>query len=62
MEHLIDPQTEHFSDAERGFQRWRVLARFDSVNRLSRDADPLTQLLLGHLAIFETQPPDRVRY
>ena len=60
VENAFQGLAEHGSDAESGFQRWRILSLFDGVHGLASDVDLLRQLLLRHLAVLEAQPLDFV--
>ncbi len=60
LKHLFKRLAEHMSDPECDLEGWGVFTAFDRVDRLSRDADLVGELLLRHSAVMEPQVPDLV--
>ena len=52
-EHVLNADIERPSQPKCQFQRRSVLAPLNGDDRLTRHADPLSQLLLGHFSVFK---------
>src|SRR5690606_26945305 len=60
LKHVADGHAEDLGNAERCFQRRRILVLLDGGDCLPRHVNAVGEFLLGHLAMVEAQPPDAV--
>ena len=58
LKDLFEGNAEGRGNTKRDFERRRVFAELDRVDRLARHADPIGERLLRHLVVFEAQTAD----